>query len=275
MTIADAQIELSRWDDPVIGSYAVSASQIAAYLDGPYRIGPGSEEERISRGLVAGNAVEMVYEPDVRLHHDHVVEAVRASNGRLIGAMTINPLLDLEYSLDELRRLVREEGFKAVKLDPTAHGYLPHRCEDMIGPILEEAAGLGVPVLFQTGNPPFATPVLIAMLAEAHPRATILLCNLGTDQVTYTQEAAYVATMNSNVYLTTTGAPLPRLRQAFSTLGAERLVFGSGFPLHEASSQLATIGALSAQAPVGLSALRADLDLICSGNFLRLFGLQR
>ena len=38
--------------------------------------------------------------------------------------MTVNPLLDLEETLSVLKSLV-DEGFAAVKLDPTVHGYFP------------------------------------------------------------------------------------------------------------------------------------------------------
>jgi predicted TIM-barrel fold metal-dependent hydrolase len=168
--------------------------------------------------------------------------------------------------------LVIDESFRAVKFDPTAHGYLPQRCDDVIGPILEEAAGLRVPALFEMGNPPFSTPVLTAVLAEAHPRTTIVLCNLGSDNVVYAQEAAYVAAMNRNVFLTTAGATMPRLRQVIAALGPDRVLFASGFPRHDAASQLRLVEALGEAGPVGPAQSSEALDLVLSGNFRRLFG---
>jgi len=185
--------------------------------------------------------------------------------------MTINPLLDLSETLDELRRLVAEESFAAVRLDPSPHSYLPHRLGDRLGPIVDEAAKLSLPVIFQMGNPPFSNPVLVAVLAENHPGATLVLSNLGSGHLTYTEEATYVASQNSNIYLTTAGATLPRLQNAISVLGAERILFGSGFPAHDPSSQLVLLDTLTDEAPLGVAASPGDIEAIRSENFLRLF----
>ena len=126
-------------------------------------------------------------------------------------------------------------------------------------------------MIFQTGNPPYSSPVLIAPLAERHPDTTIVLGNLGCDGVSYADEAIYVCELNPNVVLATTGAPLPRLRRAYSAVGPTRLLFSSGFPAHDARSQLAMIEALATTPPIGVTAAREDLDLIRGGNFLRLF----
>jgi predicted TIM-barrel fold metal-dependent hydrolase len=273
MTVIDAQVELAAHTNPITGCVHLTAEQLAAHLDSPMR--RGVAEEPIARALVSGNAAEMIYEHDVRKHHTHVVEAIDASEGRLIGAMTINPLLDLPETLDELRRLVTEEGFVAVRLDPSPHSYLPHRLGDRLGPIVEEAAKLNVPVIFQMGNPPFSNPVLVATLAENHPDTTLVLSNLGTGHLTYTEEATYVAMQNPNVFLNTAGASLPRLRYALSMLGSERILFGSGFPAHDAPSQLVLLDTLSDEPPIGIASSSSDIDAIKSENFLRLFPLSR
>jgi predicted TIM-barrel fold metal-dependent hydrolase len=185
--IADAQVELAGTADPMTGALDVG-SLIDEYLAGR-SAGSSSQEPgahiRVETILVAGSAAEMIYEPDVRLHHRHVVAAIRAAEGGLVGAMTFNPLLNLDHSLAELHRLINMERFRAVRLAPGAHGYLPHRCGDLLGPLCEEAASLEIPLLITGGNPPYATPVLFADLVAAHPRTQFALCGLGSGRVSY------------------------------------------------------------------------------------------
>ena len=274
MLVADAQVELAAVTDPMTGAVAADAL-IDEYLAGDYPASPGqaAADTRVDTVLVADCATEMIYERDVMVHHRHVTAAVQKAGGRLVGAMTVNPLLDLEGSLSELRRLVTVERFRAVRLAPGVHGYLPHRCADLLNAVCEEAAGLGIPVLIAGGNPPYATPVLFADLAAAHPRTPFVLCNLGSDRVSYAEEAVYVARHHPNVHLTTAGCTLPDIREAFRALGPGRLLFGSGLPGHDPCSQLEMIMRLGSPPPAGVAAGRADIAAVCGANLRRLLGV--
>jgi predicted TIM-barrel fold metal-dependent hydrolase len=273
---ADAQVELASAADPMTGAIG-AGTVIDEYLSGRTTAPATSDgwgDIRVETVLVTGCASEMIYERDLSSHHRHVGAAVRAAQGRLLGAMTLNPLLGLDPSLAELRRLVTGERFRAVRLAPGAHSYLPHRCADLLGAVCEEAAGLGIPVMVAGGNPPYATPVLFADLAAAHPRTPLVLCNLGSGRVSYAEEAVYVARHHRNVVLTTAGGTLPDIREAFRVLGPERLLFGSGMPEHDPWSQLHMIMSLGTRPPVGVAASRSDLAAVCGGNLRRLLGSE-
>lgn len=274
MLVADAQVELAAATDPMTGAVAAD-TLIDEYLSGgrAANLDEAAGGIRVETVLVTGCAAEMIYERDVVRHHRHVAAAIKAAGGRLVGSMTVNPLLDLDRSLSELRRLVTAERFRAVRLDPGAHGYLPHRCADLLSAVCEEAAGLGIPVMIAGGNPPYATPVLFADLAAAHPRMPFVLCNLGSDRVSYAEEAVYVARRHTNVHLTTAGSTLPDIREALRVLGPGRLLFGSGLPTHDPWSQLQMIMRLGDQPPVGVAADRADIAAVCGGNLRRLLGV--
>jgi hypothetical protein len=91
------------------------------------------------------------------------------------------------------------------------------------------AAGLGLPILFHTGDDPFSHPLQIERVAKACPEAIIILGHMGG--FFYVEEAIRVAKRNRNVYLESSVMPYPSLIQnAVRSLGAERVFFGSDAP---------------------------------------------
>jgi predicted TIM-barrel fold metal-dependent hydrolase len=195
-----------------------------------------------------------------------VTEVVNKYPTRLVGAMHINPHFGVEKALEELKRLVEACGYRVIKLNPSLHGYMPPRSRALLDPIFETAAKLRLPIIVHMGDTPFAVPVLMAPLAEAHPQAKIILAHLGTQKVSYADEAIYVARKNDNIWLETGWGPLPRIKEAVQAVGAGRLIFGSDCPIQEMGSQLRPIEVLAWKPPIGMNLPETDVEKIMGDN---------
>src|SRR3972149_5996849 len=189
---------------------------------------------------------------------------------RLLGCVVVNPHLGRDSVIQDMEKLIKEKGFKAVKLHPTVHSYLPTRNKELLFPIVEAAASLRAPIIIHTGDTPFALPVLMAPLAEAFPSATIIIAHLGTQKVTYADEAVYLARKNDNVFLETSWAALPRLKEAVAALGPERLLFGSDCPLLEMGTQMRNLEVLTWKPPIGMGLDEGALEKILGDNVAKI-----
>jgi predicted TIM-barrel fold metal-dependent hydrolase len=243
------------------------------HMDGPYPI--GGESRRIDRALIMPSASVNSLEPQLsfREQHELVIQACRRYPDRLAGNFMYNPALPAEDAVSELERLVRDEGFRAVKLHPTIHGYAPARVKDRVWPVLEAAQSLDLGVLIHTGDPPFAYPLAMEPLAEAFPDLRIVLAHFGIQRVILAEEAIAVARSHDNVWIETSCANLGNLKQGIRVLGAGKLMYGSDAPFHDMYSQLRPIEVLCHKPPFGINLSEADRERIFGGNAAEVFRL--
>jgi len=111
-------------------------------------------------------------------------------------------------------------------------------------------------------------------LAEACPGTQIILAHMGTQKVCYADEAIYVARKNENVFLETGWTPLPRIKEAYQAVGAERLLLASDCPIQEIGSQIRVIEVLAWPPPIGLGISEDEVEKILGGNAVKLFRLE-
>ena len=149
-------------------------------------------------------------------------EQVKKHSDRFTGCFVANPLLDVRRTIEVMRGLVGSGAFRAVKLHPTGHGYMPFKSRERLDPLLQEVGALGVPVIVHQGDPPFGHPSQMAPLIESFPQVTFILAHYGTQRLVLADEAIYVARQNKNVYLETGWGALPRLKEGIAALGAGR-----------------------------------------------------
>jgi predicted TIM-barrel fold metal-dependent hydrolase len=269
-TIIDGHLSLAADDEPLSGIRRFTGADAAAHLEGAWL------DDVAAGAAVAGALVSVAPGPlgpadDLEAHHRHVTEAV-AADPRLYGSVTVHPFHEASEVRTVVRRLVDEQGYRAIDLHPTAQCFLPHRVADDLAPLLTVAAELGVPVMVHTGEPPFAFPTLVAYLAERHPEVSFVIRNLGTQQVTYAREAIYVARRNGNVHLETAWGSAPMLREAVRQVGAERLIFSTDAPRQDPRVPLAAVTALGRPEPTGVGLDDAALGAVLGGNLARLLG---
>ena len=129
-------------------------------------------------------------------------------------------------------------------------------------------------MIIRTGDPAFGFPLHLVEVAARHPSTNLICANFGSRQVSYSREAIDAAQRAPNLYLQTSWAVAPRLREAFTQLGPNRLLFGSDFPTLDIASQIESVRSLRLEPPFGSDASVQDLALIFSENARRLMGLR-
>ena len=175
-------------------------------------------------------------EKTVLCHEDNQVtlDMMRKYPGRIIGAVYVNPLN--QSTVDSMENYF-EKGFKAVKLNPLRHAY----CADSeaLDPVLHKAEKAGVPVCIHSGHPPYSLPWQIGLLAERHPDVKVMMIHMGHGHGVYIDAALKMARRYPNIFLEMSGMPMPsKIREAYETVGNDRIMFGTDTPFHDPSVEL-------------------------------------
>lgn len=154
------------------------------------------------------------------------------SKPRLIGCVTVNPLIDHGIELEEMRRAAGDWDFRAVKLMAAGHQY--NIDDPIVDPFMEMARELNLVATIHSGGD-YAHAVRIVRLAKRHPDVRIIMDHMGfPDGIA---EAIKGASFLPNLYLMTTilrffkddpdNAVPEEVRAAVEQAGAEKVVFGS------------------------------------------------
>jgi predicted TIM-barrel fold metal-dependent hydrolase len=270
--IIDGHIHVANQpDDAGFRAPVLDADTLLRLMEGPFPI--MGQPRRVDHALIQP-MISPTRSGDPLEHHRYIRQQVELHSDRLTGCFVANPLLDAPRTIEVMRELIRSRHFRAVKLHPTNHGYMPFKSRDRLDPILEEVAALRVPVIVHQGDPPFAHPTQMAPVIEAFPQVTFILAHFGTQRVVLADEAIYVARKNKNVYLETGWGALPRIKEGIAAIGPERLVFGSDCPIQEIGSQLRVIEVLTWEQPLGIKLSEAHAEGIMGDNLARLLQLR-
>lgn len=152
----------------------------------------------------------------------------------LIPFCTVNPFM-ISRPAEELERLVREEGFKGLKLYPTYNYFYPN--DQMMYPVYSKAEELGIPVMFHTGTSifrgsrvKFGDPVLFDDIAVDFPNLTIIMVHSGRS---FWYESAFgLSRLHPNLYMEIAGLPPQNLLNYFPNFAsnADKILFGTDWP---------------------------------------------
>ncbi|MCE5308156.1 MAG: amidohydrolase family protein [Acidobacteriales bacterium] len=198
----------------------------------------------------------------LREQNDQVLRALRAFPDRLFGFVYLSPR-QVEASLDELERCVRDGPMVGVKLWIAAHCNGPE-----LDPIVERAGSLGAMVyqhcyLKITGNlPGESTPFDVADLARRHPKVPIVCGHAGADW----ERGIRAIRDCPNVSIDIAGSDPTAgfVEMAVRELGAPRVLFGSDAGGRSFASQLGKV--------TGAAIPDAAKREILSGSLRRLLG---
>src|SRR5262245_61671297 len=124
-TIIDGHLSLAADDELLSGTRRFTGADASTHLEGAWLDGMGAD------AAVAGALVSVAPGPlgpadDLERHHRDVTEAI-AADPRLSGSITVHPFYEASEVRTVVRRLVGEQGYRAVDLHPTAQCFLPHR----------------------------------------------------------------------------------------------------------------------------------------------------
>lgn len=159
-----------------------------------------------------------------------IEDAVKRFPSRFTGLIWVNPYHG-EADLTLAERLIRENGFKGIKLHPLFDAYTAN--DEIVHPVMELAGRLNVPVFVHSGHPPFSLPHSIAQLAQDFPAIPVVLVHMGHGNGIYVQASLDLSRRIDNLYLETSGMPMhTKIREAYNTVGHERIFWGSDAPFH-------------------------------------------
>lgn len=163
------------------------------------------------------------------------IEAVDKYPDRLIGAAWVNPMENRAEA--QVRDAVKNHGFKAIKLHPLMHGYLPN--DQCVFPLAELAKDLDIPLMIHTGHPPYSLPWSVAQLADLYPDVTMVMIHMGHGNGMYVQAAIDMAKKYPNLYLETSGMPMhTKIREAYEKVGSHRIMWGLDAPFHHPTVEM-------------------------------------
>ncbi|MBC7346411.1 MAG: amidohydrolase [Clostridia bacterium] len=201
---------------------------------------------------------------------NETVARICRGSSRLIPFASLDPHV-LAEPARELRRLVREEGFRGLKLYPTYQLFYPN--EALIYPIYAAAEELGIPVMVHTGSSVFrgsrlkyGDPLYLDDVAVDFPDLKLIVVHGGRGL--WYDKAFFLARLHPNVYLEVAGLPPQRLLTYFPELErvADKVLFGSDWP---------TVRSVKAniEAVRRLPLAEEVKEKILGGNAARLLGL--
>lgn len=183
---------------------------------------------------------------------------------RLVGFSLVNP--KDPNAVRDFEQAVVTYGAKGLKIHPV---YMAVAADDetWVYPLIERAQELNVPVMFHSGEPPFATPWQIGLVAQDFPRATIIMEHMGFDAMVYTDAAIKMAKRADNIILGTTGVMYDfPITKAVHAIGSDRVVFGSEMPMNNPVHEIQKIRSTTLS--------ETDKAKILGLNMLRILGMS-
>jgi len=204
------------------------------------------------------------------ISNDEVAAFVREAPDRLVGVGSVD-ISRPRAAVRELRRCVRELGFKAVRVLPWLWELPPTHAR--FYPVLSECCELGIPFCTQVGHTGPLMPSEVGrpipyvdQVAIDFPELVIVCGHVGYP---WTEEMVAVATKHPNVYIDTSAYTVRRYPAALVAYlrahGAAKVLFGSNWPM------IAPRKALEGLDELGLDAAKRDAFL--AGNASRVFAL--
>lgn len=219
------------------------------------------ERSGVDRGVLLGIA-------DTARYVDGTNRFVaRSRGGNLLGFGTVHPDLPVDENMASLRR----NGIPGVKLHSLFQGfaYSDSRVWDLL-----EAFGSEIAVIAHVGaggdreSNERATPGMIRDIVRRFPDLRIVACHFGGY---HRLEEAEADLLGLPVYLETSWPPTmaelapERVRSIIDRHGADRIVFGSDWPMADPAKEVAAIRALGYDEETTAG--------ILGGNFARLMGI--
>jgi predicted TIM-barrel fold metal-dependent hydrolase len=200
----------------------------------------------------------------VRNGNTYTLRAMERYPDEIIGFCYLNPVNPIETIEEELERCIVKRGMKGVKL-LTAINVRDRRVE----PLLERVQSLGVPLVHHSWykTTPMgmneSKPSDLANLADRFPKVPIILAHMGGIR----QRGILDIKDHPNMCVDTSGSqPEDGLVEyAVKRLGAERIFYGSDWPVRDYGVQIGRI--------LGANIADREKELIFYGNITRLLDL--
>jgi len=170
--------------------------------------------------------------PDAIKGHDDIAALAKKYPGRIYGICSINPIkYGIDKTLAEMERTARKLNFRGVKIHTLAWCLTPSN--PFSTEMIEKARNLGIAVIVHTGGTTMGAPSLVEPVAKKYPDVTFVLNHAGW--LHWYSDAENVARNCQNVVLETSWSAIYDIGSAIATLGADRVMLGTDFPINMAT----------------------------------------
>ncbi len=174
----------------------------------------------------------------VKSINEFIAAEVAASDGRLVGLGTLHP--DSEDIDGDIRHL-QELGLRGVKLHPDIQNF---RIDDYRNlKIYERCEEAGLPILMHTGDNRYdnSNPNRLLPILEIYTGLTVIGAHFGGYSIW--DEAAEKLAGTPNLYVDCSSAfgfirDRDKARDLIRAYGADRVLFGTDYPMWDAASEL-------------------------------------
>jgi hypothetical protein len=179
---------------------------------------------------------------NVMISNDEVAGFVAQAPGRLVGVGSVDISRPME-AVREVRRCVRELGFKAIRVLPWLWEAPP--TDRRFYPVYVACIEEGVPFCTQIGHTgplmpsEVGRPIYLDQVALDFPELVVVGGHIGYP---WTDEAIAVATKHQNVYIDTSAYAVRRYPTQLADFmrghGAGKVLFGTNYPMITAAKAL-------------------------------------
>ncbi len=198
------------------------------------------DKARVSRGVILGQDTHATDNPNFKnytLKNDLLAEIARKSKDRLIPFAGVDPNAG-EEALQELRRAVKDLGFRGLKVHSSANSVYPTD-EKKMHPIYEFCQEAKIPILFHTGTTglgdcgiKYSKPEYLDDVGQRFPDLKIVMAHFGWP---WSDVAIAIALRNPNVYLDVSGWKPKYIPQGvlpyLNGILQDRFLFGTDYPM--------------------------------------------
>lgn len=198
------------------------------------------DEARVSRSVILGQDTHATPSPSFKnytLKNDQLAKMARSSGDRLVPFAGVDPNAGRE-AVRELKRTVKELGFRGLKIHSSANSVYPND-ERRMNPIYDLCQEAGIPILFHTGTTglgdcdiKFSKPEYLDEVGQRFPDLKIIMAHFGWP---WSDVAIAIALRNPNVYLDVSGwKPKYLPLGIFPYLNGilqDRFLFGTDYPM--------------------------------------------
>ena len=153
--------------------------------------------------------------------------AATSHSRRFIPACSVNPWFG-KAAINELRRALGE-GARMLVVHPAVQGFLAN--DELVFPIIEEAAQAKVPIYIHTGQPGNSTPWQIVDLAGKYPQSDFILGHCGATDFWNDMPGALNAV--PNLYCEASLSRPFRFAEYVKAAGSRKCIMGSWAPLSD------------------------------------------
>jgi predicted TIM-barrel fold metal-dependent hydrolase len=176
----------------------------------------------------------------------YVAEAVKAHPDRILGFGWADPRLGLDRALEAVDRCLHDHGFPGVKLNGAQNEFVIDD-STLVLPVVEKIAAAGAILALHIGgdSPENTHPWRAGNIARRYPELRMLIVHIGGAAFHDLSRAAIeVATDHPNMTLIGSAVRSQSILRAITTLGAQRVCFGSDTPFELMHVEVAKYRAL-------------------------------